>query len=123
MKNIEGKHGVNSAQLEPGSGRVTWGKMTTGVRCPFIVLQLPPAGSCVCIFCTFFFDNPRHLSSQQRQSLLSDKIFFSFTPSHLRNGPNVSIMYYFEKVSGNHGTFQLNSYMTLLDIKGFQVWQ
>ena len=34
--------------------RVTWGKMTTGVRCPFTVLQLPPAGSCVCIFCAFF---------------------------------------------------------------------
>ena len=53
--------------------------MTTGVRCPFIELQLPPAGSCVCIICGHLEDNPRHPTGQQRQSCVSDKIFFSFS--------------------------------------------
>ena len=61
--------------------RVTWGKMTTGVRCPFIIIKLSPAGSCVCIMCGHLEDTSRHLPSQQRQSPLSDKMFFS----HVRN--------------------------------------
>ena len=59
-----------------GINRVTWGKMITGVRCPVIVLQLTPAGSCVCIFCSHQEDNPTHLTSQQRQPLLSEFYFW-----------------------------------------------
>ena len=82
--------------------------MTTGVRCPFIVLELWPDCFCVCIICGHLRDNPKNLTGQQRQSPLNDKIFFSFNPSHIRNGSYVSVMYYSEKVPGNLVTFQMN---------------
>ena len=53
--------------------------------------------ACVNIICGHLEDNPGQLTSQQRQSPVSDKIFFSFTPSHIRNGSNVSVMYFLKK--------------------------
>ena len=66
--------------------RVTWGKMTTGLRFHFIIIWRPPASSCVCLMCGHLEDDPRHLTSQQKQSSLSSQISFSFTPSHVKNG-------------------------------------
>ena len=55
-----------ASQWNIGVRLVTWSKMTTDVRCTFIihVVQLPTAGSCVCIMCGHLEDNPNHLTSQ-----------------------------------------------------------
>ena len=57
-----------------------------------LIVHRPPAGFCVSIMCGHLEDNPGHLTSQQRQSPLSDNTFFQFYPLSYKEWINVSVI-------------------------------